>query len=30
MTKLELIAQAVGIIAMTFNILSYQQKKQAG
>lgn len=27
MTKLEWIAQAVGIVAMTFNILSYQQKK---
>lgn len=26
MTKLQLIAQAIGIVAMAFNILSYQQK----
>ena len=30
MTPIELIAQAIGIIAMLFNILSYQCKRQSG
>jgi len=30
MEPIEIIAQAVGIVAMAFNILSYQQKKQKG
>ncbi len=30
MKPIEIIAQAVGIVAMAFNILSYQQKKQKG
>jgi hypothetical protein len=30
MTKIEMIAQAVGIVAMAFNILSFQRKTRAG